>query len=781
MPQQRYIYPPTTVEQLQALYSNPQVVDGYTKIETEISDRGMLFDRAINDKLKLPYKLDDLVIVPNELATSTSVHTIVDKIQQNFLYLNSRATIASNALPGNYRGYYTANTLNEPIYIQNQTLVPAQAPVLKNIGYLTHDEDQKTLDVLHNGESLNQLTTGVWIRDNSMLDSETLGTGSESFQYGFLADQTTLTVVKMSRTPVNNTVNTDSFTGEINGSQGWVVLDRYEKIIDIPNNVNTLNYTNITKVKTDTNKNVYVLDSGVSRPGSGIADVSANSTRAVVYKYNMSGYLNIETDNTITKNKRELLYTLGDLNTKTTENDVISPVAFTTDAQENIILYDEHDYTFKIFDRNGNFVDKKPKRNTFFRGATGTTKQYLGVSDIHYDIDKSQLYVLTPGGFLYIFDSEYKQLSKLILDKNNSNQSRSLGPGDEKHLHFKPGYPGNNIKEHFMQLEFSKNEPNVYYVLTNNRVIKRFKSRPDYNVGVYNLLDNNIGMLAQTSSTAAIAYRAIPKFISVCQDANVVAKNLTNSDNEVVTVVDTNRSYTYDQMYMYCDFMDISKTSRILDYNDLSIGINFILLFEERINYRSSLVSRNYDIYDIDGVKSINHREYNSDFSYNKLLLKILNNHTKLIELLHYRLSASYISSGDLVYDKQIYLNEKEHRGLTIQLTDDFRVGINEYYTTSVLNRCIKYIYDIQKKILDILQPVMLNTWPFNSSDVPMEPYTYTSGDEFTDQDDRPYQGYYYIRTQTDGDVYVSGRNSNDGTTRPDGSPTTDRYLKQIQ
>lgn len=781
MSQQKYIYPPTTIEQLQALYSNPQVVDGFTTTEKELSDRGLLYDRAITDILNLPYTVDELIITPNELATSTSIHTIVDKIQQNFLYLNSRATIASNALPGHFNGYYTVNATNAPVFYKNTTTTPVQIPVLKNIGYVVYDEDQKKISDAPDGESLNQLTSGIWLRDNSILDSQTIGSATETFQYGFLADATSITVVKMSRNPENNTAVTDINTGKFSGSKGWAVINRYETILDIPNDKNALKFTNISKIKSDYDKNIYVLDSGVSRPGTGVAGVSDSSTRGMIYKYNVSGYLDVETNNTITKDKRQLIYILGDLNKKTTENDIINPATFTTDTNNNIIVYDEYDYTFKIFDANGNFVDKKPKRNTFFRGAVGTTKQYMGVTDIHYDSEKLHLYVLTPTGFIFVFDSEFKLISKIILDKNNSNQSRSLGPGDMKHLHFRPGYPGSSNNERFIQLEFSKNEPNVYYVLTTNRVIKRFKTRPDYSVGVYNLLDNNIGLHAQTISPAAIGYRVLPKFINICQDAHVVSKNLVNSDNEVVTVVDSNRSYTYDQLYMYCGFLDITRTTKVFNYNDLDIDINFIISFQERLNYRSSLVSRNYDIYDVDGIKSVNHREYNSDFNYNKLLHKLLNNHTKLIELLHYRLAASYISTGDLVYDRQIYLDEKEHRGLILKLTDDYRVGINEYYTTAVVNRCIRYIYDIQLKVLNILQTVELNSWPGIDTDVPLEPYTYTPGGEYLDQDGLNYQGYYYIRTQTDGDIYVSGRNSTDGTTNANGTPTTDRYLEPVQ
>ena len=41
--QQRYIYPPTTVEQLQALYSNPKVDTGFTTVSSELQYYSLIY------------------------------------------------------------------------------------------------------------------------------------------------------------------------------------------------------------------------------------------------------------------------------------------------------------------------------------------------------------------------------------------------------------------------------------------------------------------------------------------------------------------------------------------------------------------------------------------------------------------------------------------------------------------------------------------------------------------------------------------------------------------
>jgi hypothetical protein len=107
-------------------------------------------------------------------------------------------------------------------------------------------------------------------------------------------------------------------------------------------------------------------------------------------------------------------------------------------------------------------------------------------------------------------------------------------------------------------------------------------------------------------------------------------------------------------------------------------------------------------------------------------------------------------------------------------------VGINEYFSSAVLNRCFQQLYTIQKDIMKMLETKHLTTWPLPSLDVPIEPYFHTYGTEYNDIDGKPYTGFYYVREQPTGDIYVQGRNEADGTTLLDGSPTTDRYLNTI-
>ena len=140
---------------------------------------------------------------------------------------------------------------------------------------------------------------------------------------------------------------------------------------------------------------------------------------------------------------------------------------------------------------------------------------------------------------------------------------------------------------------------------------------------------------------------------------------------------------------------------------------------------------------------------------------------------------AKHTPTGQLVYKQRGYLEEHDYRSLIIteQQQLNMKIGINEYFSSGVINRCFEQLYEIQKNILKILKTVHTTTWPLADLDVPVEPFLYTNGEQYNDIDDKPYIGFYHIQEQPTGDIYVQGRTPEDGNVSFDGSPTSDRYL----
>ena len=799
MSQQKYIYPPLTLASIEALYNDPYTSTGFSTIQGSITQNQLVFDRSVTDVLELPYNEYEITIRPSELVTSASIYNIIDRLHDNFLYLNTRATIASNILPGNYTGYYYTDTdTRTPSFSSNGVLpvtLPKNSSSLGKIANVTPSETAVDDELINHpvmsdgdepGASLDMLVTGAFVRDNSLIDTSTSSLTAENYHLGFVGSTDKLVVVKMS---------TDQ-----QSASPWELIQEYSTVQDLPGTLdastptNTIKYTNINKIKTDSNKNIYILDRGTSDIYSpGIDKISTDSTRSVLYKYDMTGYIEPENANIIQKNRRVLSMTLGDLNTNTNESDIIDPVTFTVRDSGEIILYDEFDFTFKRFDGIGNFLGKHPKRSVFFRGAPGTKKTYLGMSDIHFDEYTKTLYVLCPNGSIFTFDEQFKQKDTISIPKQDSNQSTNITTEDREQTFFTDMTSlGHGNNEKFLQLEFSKNENNLYYILSNNRVVKRFKSRLTRDsIGNFDLLSNNIGTHVDfDGATTFYGYRAHPLFISTLQEANVVTKEVIGDDGYTTIVVDPERTYLYDQMYMYTGFLGISDvdpgfattiaasdlTEQLIDRNGDSVRC--LTSFRERINYRSCLIEDEYSIYEISSTTSITHKEYSSDMVYNKLIHKLLANHTKMIELINYRLQSIYTTSGELVFDRRTYLEEQEYRDMILDIDDNYYVGINEYLATGTINRCFTKIHETQQAILNILQMRKANNWPSRQGPVYIEPYLHTDGSEYVDIDSKSYTGYYYIQTQSNGDIYITGRNSSDGAVNvSDKTPTTDRYL----
>ena len=134
----------------------------------------------------------------------------------------------SNVLPGNYVGYYThdGNSPGAPIFQSpDNKVIPLTSYSLA--GIVEIDEQAPSLSGTVDGEYLNELTTGTWIRDNTAVMTEYTDVQSENYHYGFLGSKQNITVVKMSNTPVNQLRPVADADGNYSGSQGWVVLDKY--------------------------------------------------------------------------------------------------------------------------------------------------------------------------------------------------------------------------------------------------------------------------------------------------------------------------------------------------------------------------------------------------------------------------------------------------------------------------------------------------------------------------------------------------------------------------
>jgi len=68
-------------------------------IVDEIKKYSLVYDRHPGAKLQLPYKLEDILIQPNEVIRDDTINLKLQHLYDNFLYLYSRCKMASNIVP----------------------------------------------------------------------------------------------------------------------------------------------------------------------------------------------------------------------------------------------------------------------------------------------------------------------------------------------------------------------------------------------------------------------------------------------------------------------------------------------------------------------------------------------------------------------------------------------------------------------------------------------------------------------------------------------------------
>lgn len=68
-------------------------------ISKVIENSGIIYDRYPDQLITLPYKLDDLIIQPNDTVSSDVINLKLTHLYENYLYLYSKTKIASNIIP----------------------------------------------------------------------------------------------------------------------------------------------------------------------------------------------------------------------------------------------------------------------------------------------------------------------------------------------------------------------------------------------------------------------------------------------------------------------------------------------------------------------------------------------------------------------------------------------------------------------------------------------------------------------------------------------------------
>ena len=467
---------------------------------------------------------------------------------------------------------------------------------------------------------------------------------------------------------------------ELSGSTVGNSLDNINNIIKVRNIADSSNYNYIATTTTNVillsgnDNNIDIISnpdtgrlssSSTTHPSNGIDFINISdivvsdsnilfvldNTLKSVFKFDISGILTL--DEAILKNDTPgrlmtgIIGGVGEIEDKTKFKDNISVA-----THNNLIYVLDYDQTtlntaVKVYDSQLNWV----KTSILGSNIPSTPK------DISYNPSTNKFYILCHDslsgnpGFIVELDDDLNYISKNPLHDT------------EKHS------PTISTENH-RRIYFSKENPNIFYLVTDKNIYKKYLSRPTSFIGRFLLLEKDI-----------ISGDRSPDI----QDIHISLN--TTQDNE-------GQNINKDEILLY------NKSSSV------------IYQFFEDSNFQRS-VSRIMDskIIKIEDI-TIKHEEYVSTLVYNKMILKLLYNNTILLENMMRRFSTKYDALGFSRYVGFNYFIEEELKKITYNVTENAYVGVNELVLTSTINRCLEQVYNLQLTVQELLQEKSINVYP---------------------------------------------------------------------
>jgi len=388
-----------------------------------------------------------------------------------------------------------------------------------------------------------------------------------------------------------------------------------------------LEFTNIVDVESTKNGKLFMLDNNLVHKlnvESVLTHASALSGVGRFLEQSIGGTTTTSIDNTKFKNA----------------------VKIALDKNDNVYVLDTALSGYRVFDKNLNW-----KSNNFISNKFKELADDLYV-DINIDKATDTIYLLSREGKLSTFDTTGNFLDTVTFVDKISGET-------------------------FKTLTFSEINSNIFYVLTDKSLYKKFVSRPDLSIGTYKT--TNILKLPAVSGTESFSFFSAVSGIA---------------DRETLFLGSETLNANY-----------------VPPVTNASVGKIFVEPFE-KTNYKSLV----YDFYktqtyDLSSVE-INMNEYVSSFIVNKALYKLIYNHMLLNDHIHSKFTGQYLNSGQAQVTDITYIQANQTNILNLSANQDYFIGINEPCIASVINRCIKKICDLQLEIASNMQTKFTNKYP---------------------------------------------------------------------
>lgn len=358
-----------------------------------------------------------------------------------------------------------------------------------------------------------------------------------------------------------------------------------------------LYFQNINDIYYDNNNSLYVTD------------LSSN----ILYKYDASGF---NSNDSVLQNRLFLKKKIGGLGTIYDKYEFQFPKGVSV-FQDNVYVLDSGNGCIKKYDNNLNWL----KTFNLLRDLLSA----FPVSMISNNDGK--FLILTNTKKLFVYKNEFTEKTEI----NIANQL--------------------DDNEKLLKLKISASDNNIFYLVTDKNVYKRFITNPYYNIGKYLFYSFNIN----TNPT-------ITSFMSISAydgDKNIIFGKSGNT------------------------------------------GI--FMSFYDNINLYDILSVPEFDIYSLEQIK-VSEEEYMQNWVFNKSLSKMLLNLMRLRDQIIGKFIFSRDYRGNIVFNFTRYLTPAERESIYFDTTFENFIGLNEVFSNSVVNRCLERLYNYQLNMLEILK-----------------------------------------------------------------------------
>jgi hypothetical protein len=583
-------------------------------------------------------------LIPNSKYSSDYHRSINFKDRDVFDVLTLPYTIKEIEIqPNEIVGF---SILNEKIKYLNENLLFLYSKLYMGSTDVPFDKNVNTLCNLIGTSSFGWETKANQIGNNrifgfgSLKDNPALSAYKEfdllkRFVILPFEDNRGVGIFAISNTHFIGLTSTITDQGQLSGAE----FTFYTNVID---NYSNETCKNLEDIKYD-GRFLYVSDSKINGGGQ-------------IFKYDITGYI---TNDAVFENKKYMIKPIGGSGSADKNNKFKNCTVIGANNQE-IWVYDSGNNLIKIFDSN--FVWRK----TIKIPSTGN----YSVLDIQYRKMNDRVYVM--------FEDTY--------DPNNINYGlfeysnyRLVNTYIFRDLLFK------DTDGKFKRMAVSEQDSNVFYVITNNSIFKKYFSRPDKTFAVFN--------------------------------REVFYPDDTFIWDKIELTWDNLRDY---ETWNYSEFFTVNLTT-----NDIHIvasnknkddvyfvGDSYISHLNEKTEYLSLLNDDNLPYYNYNSIKFEN-IEYNQSFVLNKEIYKLYQNLLQLKNNLKGRFYAEFDKYGDVKYRDYIYLTDEEINTLNIDIEYNSFINDNELVQPNVVNRIFYKIYELQKYFLDLTQVKLKNikTW----------------------------------------------------------------------